>query len=131
MPEARGPADFDPQAEIQRHAGKQRIPLSHVAVAGPLQRDRFGPIKDRQESNAADGCEVIREGPDERFARSSGTIVTSSHREYFKRVAKKCTRFSIPAKKPDIDVSEIELGEFTSQALEPDERPDGLWAAAR
>jgi hypothetical protein len=31
-------------------------------------------------------------------ARSSGTIVTATHREYFNRLAKKWTRFSVPLK---------------------------------
>ena len=79
-----------PKPEIQRHAGKERIPLRDHAIAAPPQRHRLRPIKDGQQGNAAERGEVIDQRPHQRLDRSSGTSVTSTHREYFSRDAKKC-----------------------------------------
>jgi hypothetical protein len=47
------PAHFDPDAEIECHAGERRIPLGDHAVASPFQCDRLRPIKHGHQGNAA------------------------------------------------------------------------------
>ena len=53
--------------EIERHAGKRRIPLRDHAIAAPLQRDRLRPIEHRHQRNAAEGGEMIDQRAHERF----------------------------------------------------------------
>ena len=88
LPRAGGPADFDPEPEIERHARKQRIPFGDLSVRVPLQRDRLRPIEHRQERNPTDGGEVIDGVRTSVSVCSSGTIVTSTQREYLSRDAK-------------------------------------------
>ena len=62
-----GPAHLDAEPEIERHAGKRRIPLRHHAVAAPLQRHRLRPIKHRHQRNAAERREMIDQRAHERL----------------------------------------------------------------
>jgi hypothetical protein len=74
---------------------KRRV---HAEV--PLQGDRLRPIEDREQWHAANGREMIDEGPRQRFRALVRHGVTSTHREYFNRLAKECARFSVPSRKP-------------------------------
>lgn len=61
------PADLHPESEIERHAGERRIPLSHDAIAAPLQRDGLRPIKYRDQGDAAKAGDVIDERAHQAF----------------------------------------------------------------
>ncbi len=61
------PAHLDADAEIERHAGKRRIPLRDHAVASPLERDRLRSIKHGDQGNAAEGGEMLDQRADQRF----------------------------------------------------------------
>src|SRR5204862_8274646 len=67
LPRSGGPADFDPDAEIERHAGEERIPLGDVPVTRPLQRYGLRSVEDGEERHAADRREMVDEGPHQRF----------------------------------------------------------------
>ena len=61
------PAHLDANAKIERDAGKRRIPFGDDPVTPPPKRDRFRPIKHRDERNAAEGREMLHERAHERF----------------------------------------------------------------
>lgn len=88
------PADLHPESEIERHAGERRIPLSHDAIAAPLQRDGLRPIKYRDQGDAAKAGDVI----DERAHQAFDLLIGDQPHfgKYFNREAKKCTISSVP-----------------------------------
>jgi hypothetical protein len=61
------PAHLDADSQIERHAGKRRIPFRDDAIAAPLERDRLRPIEHGDQRNAAKGGQMLDDGTDERF----------------------------------------------------------------
>ena len=121
----RRPAHLNAESEIERDAGKERIPLCDLAIARPLHRDRSRSIEDRQQRNAAEAREVIHHRPHERFR------ALVRHDRHFDppRVLQARGEEVHPSpravEKADVDLTEVVLGEFAGQALKPDQGPHG------
>src|SRR5881394_539843 len=62
-----GPANLNPQAEIEHDAGKNGVPLGHHSVLPPLERNGLCPIEHGEQRDAAHRDEVIDERPSERL----------------------------------------------------------------
>ncbi len=64
---ALGPADLDPNPQIERDTSEQWIPFRDPSAPVPFQRDRLGAIEDGEQRNAADRGEVIHPRAHERL----------------------------------------------------------------
>ena len=112
----------DPQ--VERDAGKRRIPFRDDAVAPPLQRHRLRAIKDGHQGNAAEGDEMIDEGPHERFHALIG------HERHFDpprvlQPRRKEMHLGLgPVLIPDDDFAKVVLRKLGREALEPHQRRD-------
>ena len=122
LPRAGGPADFNPEPEIERHARKQRIPFGDLSVRGPRQRDGFRPIEHRQERNPPDGGEVIHQCADERLRL---LIRHDRHLDPSRVLEPRCEKVDalLPTTdEPNVDVAEVVLREFPGEPFEAHER---------
>jgi hypothetical protein len=61
------PAQLDAHAQVERHASEGRVPLGDDAVLGPLERDRLGPIEDRDQRDTSPRSEVVDHRTHERL----------------------------------------------------------------
>jgi hypothetical protein len=61
------PAQLDAEPEIECDAGERWIPLGHVTLARPLQRDGLRPVEDGEERQATPRRAVVDHRADERL----------------------------------------------------------------
>src|SRR5258708_2364560 len=62
-----GPADLNPQAQVEHDAREDGVPLRHLSILPPLEGDSLRPIKHRQQWNPAKRSKVIDQRPSQRL----------------------------------------------------------------
>ena len=116
------PAHFDAEPEIERHAGKRRIPLRDHAIAAPLQRDRLRPIEDRHQRNAAKGRDVIDQRAHQRLDPLVGHQRHLGPARVLQPRGKEVHHLLGPVLIAHAHFAEIVLREFARQPFESDQR---------
>ena len=66
------PAHLGREPQLQRGVREDRIPLSHLAVLGPLQGHRLGSVEHRAQRHPAERHEMVGQGADQRLGHLVG-----------------------------------------------------------
>nr|HEX4319153.1 hypothetical protein [Kofleriaceae bacterium] len=115
------PAQLDGEPEVEDHVAEDRIPLDDRAVLVPRQRDRLGPVEDREQRKTTPRSEVI----DHRAHQRLDLLVRHEAHLHPARVlqprGEEVHALLPPVEKPHVDVPEVVLREFAGEALEPDD----------
>ena len=129
------PAHFHPEPEIERHAGKGRIPFGHHAIAAPLQRHRFRSIKHRDQGDAAKCLDVIDERAHQTFDLLIGHQRHRGPARVLQARGEEVHDLLRPVLIAHAHFAEIVLRKFSGKPFDPDQRrhdvdPQGLRASA-
>jgi hypothetical protein len=116
------PTHFDAKAEIERHTGKGRIPLSDHAIPAPLQRHGLRSIEHRDQGNAAEGGNVIDKRTHQRFDLLVGDQRHFCPARVLQSRGEEVHDLLRPVLITDAHLAEIMLGGFAGEPFESHQR---------